>query len=55
MALTTARDLIIEAYRVSGLIDLIEVPEANEITIGLSQFNQLIDSLDLDSLWPYTE
>lgn len=55
MALTTARDLIIEAYRVSGLIDLIEVPEANEITIGLSQFNQLIDSLDLDSLWPYTK
>jgi len=55
MALNTAKDLIIESYRVSGLIDLIEVPEANEITIGLNQLNQLIDSLDLDSLWPYTK
>lgn len=55
MAINTARDLITEAYRTSGLIGIGETPDNNEINAGLNQLHMLLESWDAESLWPYTK
>lgn len=53
----TCRELIIDAYQVSGLRGTNENPDANDTSIALRMLNyDLIDSLSLDQLWPsYTK
>jgi len=50
----TARDLVIASLQTSGAIASNENPNANEIVHGLNELNGLMDQLDLDSLFPYT-
>ncbi len=55
MAITTARDLITESYRTSGIIGIDETPSNNEITAGLNHLHMLLESWDAEALWPYTK
>jgi len=51
----TARELVIDSLRTCGAISSVETPNANEIFHGLGELNGLIEQLDLESLWPYTQ
>ena len=51
----TARELIIDALRTCGAISSIETPNSNEIFHGLGELNGLVEQLDLDNLFPYTQ
>ena len=55
MAITTVRDLINQAFVVSGQIGMIETPSNEESTFALDQLNMMVESWDLKSLWPYTK
>jgi len=54
MAITTARDLCTSSLITAGIIGATEAPESSEIADALNQLNGLIDSLNIDKLWPYT-
>jgi hypothetical protein len=51
----TTRDIIVAALRNVGAIDIVEAPESNEIDIALNELNGIIDSLNTENLWPYTQ
>lgn len=48
----TARDLIIQAMRIAGIVSTIEVPSAEETSFALSQLNDMLDQLRLDEDFP---
>ena len=50
----TARNLVTDALRTLGVVDAISTPSAEEIGHGLNEFNNLVATLDLDNLYPYT-
>ena len=50
----TVRDLITQAYRISGIRSPIETPNANDLQMGLFELNGLIDMLRLDENWAYS-
>ena len=53
MAYPTARELIIDAYLVSGVRGTASNPDDNDLSMGLRLLNyDLIDQLRLDELWP---
>lgn len=52
--MSTARIVVTNSLRTAGVIDPVESPNDNEISHGLNELNLLIDSLNLDNLFPYT-
>lgn len=52
--MATVRDLISDAYVNSGVLGLGQSIENTELSFALRQLNKLIESLSLDSLWPWT-
>lgn len=53
--MATARDLIIRAYRLSKLTPVNDVPDGDELKMGIDEFNSIINTLNVDGLWPYTD
>jgi hypothetical protein len=51
----TARDLITDAYVIGGITDLDETPSSSEINQGLTRLNGIIETLNNDNLWQYTQ
>ena len=49
----TARDLVESAYGVSGVLGLGATPKSHELNAGITELNNLIETLDADGLWPY--
>ena len=50
----TARELIIDAYRTASIVPDNDTPTGNELEIGLKELNGIINVLNVDNLWPYT-
>ena len=49
----TARDLITQAAKAAGVIDAIESLEAEESSHALIELNNILETWNLDSLFPY--
>lgn len=53
MAYPTCRELIIDAYRISGIRGSNETPNETDVSLALNILNRdVIDRLSLDELWP---
>jgi hypothetical protein len=55
MARTTARDLITDAALTAGIVGATESLEAQETSHALNELNNILESWDLDELFPYTK
>ena len=51
----TARDLITQAAKSAGVIDAIESLEAEETSHALDELNNILETWNLDELFPYTQ
>lgn len=55
MAIITARDLVISALRKAKVLALRDIPDNNEIEDGLDSLHMMLESWDLEALWPFTK
>lgn len=53
--MATARDLITQAAKAAGVIDAIESLGSEESSHALNELNNILETWNLDSLFPYTQ